>query len=74
LSLYDDVVELAKPYLGPASERFVSRQITGHLKIEESQLSAQDLEELAKWCYVSGKLVMDDDEAREFSSKVQALK
>ena len=74
MSLYEDVVEVAKRYLGPAAERFVSRQISGHLKMEESQLSAQDLEELAKWCYISGKLIMDDDEAREVSNKVQALK
>ena len=74
VSLYDDVVELAKPYLGPAAERFVSRQITGHLSIEESQLTRQHLEELAKWCYVSGKLIIPDDRARELSGKVKSLK
>jgi hypothetical protein len=74
VSLYNDVVELAKPYLGPAAERFIGRQISGHLNIEESQLAAQHLEELARWCYVSGKLIMGEDEAQEFSNKVKALK
>ena len=74
MSLYDEVVEVAKPYLGPAAERFVSRQIAGHLNIEENQLAVHNLEELARWCYVSGKLVMTEDEAQEFSSKVKNLK
>ena len=74
VSLYDDVVEIAKPYMGPASERFVSRQITGHLSIEESELTRKHLEELAKWCYVSGKLIISDDRARELSDKVKALR
>lgn len=74
MSLYDDVVEVAKPYLGPAAERFVRRQITGHLDTEEAQLAAHHLEELARWCYVSGKLIMAEDEAQEFSNKVKGLK
>jgi hypothetical protein len=74
VSLYDDVIEVVKPYMGPASERFVSRQITGHLSIEESQLTRKHLEELAKWCYVSGKLIISEDRARELSDKVKALR
>jgi len=74
MSLYDDVVAIAKPYLGPAAERFVSRQLKGHLDIEGSQLSSHHLEELAKWCLVSGKLIMSEDQAQEFSRKVQGLR
>ena len=74
MSLYDEVVAVAKPYLGPAAERFVRRQITGHLDIEETQLAAHNLEELARWCYISGKLIMADDQAQEFGNKVKALK
>ena len=74
MDLYSDVVKVSKPFLGPATEKFVSRQITGHLNIEESQLTPQHLEELAKWCYTSGKLIISDDRAQELSDKVKSLR
>ena len=74
MSLYDDIIEVARPFLGPATERFISRQITGHLRIAESQLTPEHLDELAKWCHVSGKLVISDERAQELSDKVKSLK
>ncbi len=74
MALYDDVVNLAKTYMGPASQKFVDRQISGHLNITDgTQLTAGHLDVLAKWCYTSGKLLMDDAKAQELSSKVKAL-
>jgi len=75
MALYDDVVGLAKTYMGPAAKKFVDRQISGHLDIGDgSQLAAGHLDELAKWCLTSGKLLMDEAKAQEFSDKVKALK
>ena len=75
MALYDDVVGLAKTYMGPAAKKFVDRQISGHLDIGDgSQLAASHLDELAKWCFTSGKLLMDEAKAQDFSDKVKALK
>ena len=74
MTLYDDVINVAKPFLGPATERFVNRQINGHLDIETYQLTSQHLEELARWCYVSGKLVISDEKAKGLSDKVKSLR
>jgi hypothetical protein len=74
MALYDDVLAVAKTYMGPAAERFLSRQITSHLNTTTQSLAPQHLSELAKWCYISGKLVMDEGKAREFSEKVKALR
>ena len=71
---YDGVLGVAKLYLGPAAVAFVDRQLTAHLNTTPDNLTAQQLEELAKWCYVSGKLVMDEAKAKEFSEKVKAVK
>ena len=73
MALYDDVIDLAKVYLGPAARKFVDRQIKGHLDMDGSQLVHEDLEELAKWCYTSSKILMNDMKAREFSDRVKAL-
>ncbi len=74
MALYDNIVALSKNYLGPAAAKFVDRQIDAHLKVDSSQLTSSHMEELAKWCYSSGKLLMDNDEAKEYSEKVKALK
>ncbi len=74
MALYDDVVNLSKAYLGPAAKKFIDRQISGHLEVEASQLAPSNLDELAKWCYTSGKLLMDEAKAQELSEKVKALK
>ena len=75
MALYDDVVNLAKEYMGPAAKKFVDRQISGHLDgvSDGSQLTKAHLGELAKWFYTSGKLLMDDAKAQELSNKVKAL-
>lgn len=74
MALYDEVVDLARLYLGPAGKKFVDRQIKGHLEIESAQLDASHLDELATWCYTSSKILMDDAKAREFSEKVRTLR
>ena len=74
MALYNDVIDLARPYLGPAAEKFVSRQISTHLNVNADQLAGQHMEELSKWCLMSGKLVMAEAKAQEFSQKVKSLK
>lgn len=74
MSLEEDVVKIARLYLGPAAERFVNRQITGHLNKTASDLTVGDIDELAKWCYVSGRLVMPEERAKEFGEAVRKIK
>lgn len=74
MSLYDNVLNVARPYLGPATEKFISRQIDQHLNTVAQNIATQQLEELANWCLISGKLVMDESKAQELSQKVKALK
>ena len=74
MSLYDNVLNVARPYLGPAAEKFMSQQISRHLTIADQDMAGQHLDELAKWCFASGRLVMDESKAREFSEKIKALK
>ncbi len=74
MPLFNDVIELARPYLGPAAEKFVSRQVSGHLDVSSDQLTGRHLEELSKWCFISGKLIMPEAKAEEFSRRVKLLK
>ncbi len=74
MALYDEVVEVAKVYMGPAAKKFIDRQIKGHLDINEAELDTEFLDELAKWCYTSSKLMMKEQKARELSEKILSLK
>ncbi len=74
MPLYNDVITLARPYLGPAAEKFLSRQISQHLSVTADQFAVQHLEELSKWCLTSCKPLMAETKAQEFSQKVKSLK
>lgn len=75
MALYDNVLSLCKNYFGPGAEKFITRQITVHLNMESPEhLSEQHLEELAKWCFISGKLMIAEADAQELSERIKALK
>lgn len=44
---YDKILEITTDYLGPAAERFVSRQINSHLKKQPETLQKADIPMLA---------------------------
>lgn len=71
--LYDNIINIAKLYMGPAAEPFVKRQIKSHLKIELEVLNNQHIEELAKWCQISARLIMDKEKAQEFGNRIKNL-
>ncbi len=73
MALYEQVVDLARVYLGPAGKKFVDRQIKAHLEMDGSQLTFADIDELATWCYTSSKILMNEGKAREFSERVKSL-
>jgi len=59
-NLYGDVVNITKDYLGPAAERFISRQIEFHLKKKPEELTKEDLPKLVEWVRVSIALLTED--------------
>ena len=71
-ALSEKVVALSKPFLGPATESFLSRQCKSHLKIELTDLSATHLKELAKWVELGAGLIMDTAKATDLSRKISA--
>ena len=61
--LYDDVVAITDTYLGPAADRFVTRQIRNHLQKDPSKLNRDDLEQLIDWIQLAMRLVSSDTAA-----------
>jgi hypothetical protein len=72
--LYQQALEIANIFLGPASERFLGRQIRQNLNKEPEALSKTDIPELAKWVSISiGPSVADPKVANDFRLKLLTL-
>jgi len=59
-ALYDQVVGITREYLGPASERFITRLINAHFDKDPEDLKAKDIPKLSEWIKISLGLLTDD--------------
>jgi hypothetical protein len=74
MTVLDKVIEVSKPYLGPAAIQFIERQCKSHLKTEPSLLAATQLQDLSKRVEISAGLIMDAGKAAELARKIAALR
>jgi len=73
-ALYDKVVRVTKVYLGPAADRFISRQVQNHLHKPPQELLKSDLVKLIDWIRVSVALLTDDtDLIEEYTARLEQL-
>ncbi|HET7673420.1 MAG TPA: hypothetical protein VFK11_02840 [Candidatus Saccharimonadales bacterium] len=73
-SLRDQVIEITTDYLGPASQRFVDRQITAHLGKAPEELKRSDIPKLIAWMEAVVSLLTHDDEiVKEYINKLTNL-
>ena len=73
MTIYERVVAVGKPYLGPAAESFITRQCKNHLKVEPSGLTVGHIPVLANWMELGGALIMNPAKAAEMGKKVAAI-
>ncbi|HJQ08753.1 MAG TPA: hypothetical protein VJ836_04715 [Candidatus Saccharimonadales bacterium] len=59
-TIYEQVVDISRDYLGPAGERFMRRQINTHLRKEPEDLTVNDIPELINWTRLTLALLTDD--------------
>jgi hypothetical protein len=71
---YDQVVRITHVYLGPAADRFISRQVQNHLHKPPEQLTYADLDRLIDWIRVAVSLITEDSEIiEEYTLQLQRL-
>ena len=72
--LYQKVVKVTYVYLGPAAERFISRQVQNHLHKEPELLSQSDLLKLIDWIRIAVSLLTEDIEIiEEYANQLERL-
>jgi hypothetical protein len=59
-SLYRRVVKVTHIYLGPAADRFISRQVQNHLNKDPEELSNADLIVLLGWIRGAISMLTED--------------
>jgi hypothetical protein len=63
VNLYSQINDIIENYLGPATNRFVERQVKFHLHKKPEQLKAHDIPQLTEWIKVSMALLTEDKSA-----------
>lgn len=60
-TLYEKVVSITDELLGPAADRFVTRQISGHLHKDPHELDKRDLKVLIDWVGLAMSVLSEDE-------------
>lgn len=60
-TVYEQLITISQDYLGPATERFIVRQIATHLQKEPTAITKDDLHKLIAWLKLSFALLTDDN-------------
>ena len=72
--VYRQVADITRDYLGPAADRFLSRQIAFHLKKAPEELTIKDIPRLVEWVSVSIAILTEDRQlVDDFSSRIMRL-
>lgn len=70
---YDRVLAIAKCYLGPAAESFLSRQCKIQLKIEATNLTNAHFKELAAWVEIAACRLIEAEKAAGMAKRIAVL-
>lgn len=72
--LYEQVSTITQEYLGPATDRFLVRQITNHLNKSPQELTTGDIPTLVEWTKATLALLTEDREIiEEYATKISRL-
>lgn len=73
-TLFEQVVDVTHEYMGPAADRFVTRQIKNHLGKDPQQLRKKDLTQLIDWITVAmACLTEDEDMVKHYVAELEQL-
>lgn len=74
MALYDDVLAIARDYMGPAAQEYIDRRIRIVLRGEDPKgLPPEKLERLAAGVEMTAKFYMSEARVRQFIREILAL-
>lgn len=73
-TVYGELVEISRDYLGPAAERFVNRQISTHLDKAAADITTDDVRELLEWIKPAfSHITHDQSYVNSYTRELEAL-
>ena len=74
-TVYSNLVRLTLPYLGPSSDRFISRQVRNHLYKEPEELKSTDIDQIIEWLKLAMSfLTKDQNLVNNYINEIKALR
>jgi hypothetical protein len=70
---YDRVLAIAKYYLGPAAESFLTRQCQVGLKIDAAAITPGDFKALGSWVEVAACRFIETAKAKQMGNRIAVL-
>lgn len=71
--IYQQLLTITEKYLSKDGQRFLDRQIKGHLNKPPEEIIPEDRVELAHWCMVSAALLVGTAKAQNFANEILNL-
>jgi hypothetical protein len=73
MALYDDVLDIAKDYMGMAAEEYIVRRCRVGLSIEAEKLENKHLARLAESIEMTAEVYVGTEKVRKFKNEILAL-
>ena len=70
---YDRILDIARHYLGPAAESFLTRQCQVGLKKDAASITAGDFKALGAWVEVAACRFIEPGKALEMAKRIGLL-
>ncbi len=70
---YDNLLNVCKKYFSDNGKDFLDRQIKSHLNKSPETITTVDKDELAKWCRISGSLLLGKERSEQLSSEIVSI-
>lgn len=72
--LYKQIIDISEDYLGPATKRFIDRQIIAHIDKDPEDLTPKDVPKLIDWIEAAVSMLTNDkDLVVEYRDRLEKL-
>ncbi|GAC1391821.1 MAG: hypothetical protein NVSMB46_05730 [Candidatus Saccharimonadales bacterium] len=73
-TLYAKLIFITTDYLGPASKRFIDRQIQNHLQKDPEQLNNNDIITLSRWASLAMAMLTENNAiTEEYQHRIMSI-
>ena len=74
MALHDDILNIAREYMGPAAEKFIKRRCETMRLNNLNELKKEHIEFLAITVQATAKVYLDEERVLKFKEDILALK